>query len=704
MTIPTFRRLTLAVSSFVALALAIPAALAAPRAFEIADYYRTAFLGSPGLSPDGSRVVFTVRQYDLEQARNWTELWLMQADGSKLRQLTHGERNPSSPTFSHNGKQLFFVDDRGDGSHLWRLPVDGGEATQLTKFEVELSDPVVSPDGKWIAAAAGVYPECGADGACNKEMAETREAGELDAHMADTLLYRHWTSWADGRRQHILLIDATTGEVVRDLTPGDFESPIFELGGGRGYTWSPDSTELTFVSNRDEDQATSTNADLWTVPIAGGEPKNLTAGNEGWDGSPLYSPDGKQIAFRSQAIAGYESALFRLAVHDRESGKTRYPSAEAKFDDWVDEMAWTPDSKSLVFQAGVKGRNPLYRIDLTTGKIAPLFVDGTIGHWELTPDGRDVIYSRRTIGDPTEVFRRSLAAPAKSKQLPDFNRELKAEVDIRQAEEIWVQGDGDYEIQLFVVKPHGFDPEKKYPLILNVHGGPQSQWMDSYRGDWQVYPGKGYVVAFANPTGSNGFGQDFVDAIGCDWGGRVYRDLMKVTDALEELPYVDKKRMGTMGWSYGGYMMMWFQGHTDRFKAQAAMMGVYDLPSMWGSTEELWFVEKDLCGVPWESKEYERWSPSRYVANFKTPALVITGERDYRVPYAQSLHYFSSLQRMKVPSRLVVFPGSGHWPGWYEMAFYYLAHLDWFHEHLGGGEPPYDVEQFLRNRTFAKEE
>ena len=225
--------------------------------------------------------------------------------------------------------------------------------------------------------------------------------------------------------------------------------------------------------------------------------------------------------------------------------------------------------------------------------------------------------------------------------------------------------------------------------------------MDSYRGDWQVYPGKGYVVAFANPTGSTGRGQDFVDGIGCDWGGRVYRDLMKVTDALAALPWIDEERMGAMGWSYGGYMMMWFQGHTDRFKAQAAMMGVYDLRSMHGATEELWFPEKDLCGTPWDSEEYERWSPSMFVENFKTPALVITGELDYRVPYTQSLQYFTALQRRNVPSRLIVFPGAGHWPGWYEMAFYYLAHVDWFHEYLGGGKPDWKLEDFLRNRVFT---
>ena len=689
---------------FVFSILIVPAVNAAPRAFEIADYYRTTMVGSPVLSPDGSRVVFGVAHYRLEEAKDWSEIWLMHSDGSGLRQLTYGEGHPSGPQFSPDGKSILFADDRGDGGQFWILPVDGGEARQLTTFEVELSDPVYSPDGKWLAATASVFPECGADGPCNKEMAETWQDGKLNAHMADSLLYRHWTYWSDGQKPHVFLIDAKTGDVVRDLTPGDFESPIFMLGGGRGYAWSPDSKEIAFASNREKDQAATTNSDVWIVPIDGGTPKNLTASNKGWDGAPLYSPDGKHIAFRSQAIAGYEAAQFRLAIYDRRDGATRYLIDQANFDDWVDEMAWSPDSQSLIFEAGVKGRNPLHRVDLKSGKLTKLFVDGSIGHWELTAAGTEVIYGRRKIGEPGEIFRRSLSGRKPATQLTDFNKALKAEVDIRPAEEIWVKGDGDYEVQVFVVKPHDFDPAKKYPLILNVHGGPQGQWSDSYRGDWQVYPGKGYVVAFANPTGSSGRGQAFLDAIGCDWGGRVFRDLMNVTDALEALPYVDGDRMGSMGWSYGGYMMMWFQGHTDRFKAQAAMMGVYDLPSMWGSTEELWFVEKDMCGVPWESKEYQRWSPSNYVANFKTPTLVVTGEQDYRVPYTQSLNYFSGLQKMGVPSRLVVLPDAGHWPSWYEMAFYYLVHLDWFHAHLGGGEPPYDPQEFLRNRVFKTED
>jgi dipeptidyl aminopeptidase/acylaminoacyl peptidase len=320
----------------------------------------------------------------------------------------------------------------------------------------------------------------------------------------------------------------------------------------------------------------------------------------------------------------------------------------------------------------------------------------------VAKNGRDVFYIRRSVGEPSEIYRAEIGetfAPSRRK-LTHVNEALQNEVDIRPAETMWVTGADNARVEVFIVKPHNFDPSKKYPLILNVHGGPQSQWADAFRGDWQVYPGAGYVVAFPNPHGSTGYGQEFTAEISGDWGGKVYEDLMKVTDALEKLPYVDANRMGAMGWSYGGYMMNWFEGHTTRFKALASMMGIFDNRSFFGATEELWFPEWDLKGQPWNSALYEQFSPSNYVKNFKTPCLVITGERDYRVPYTQGLQMFTSLQKMNVPSRLIVYSEAGHWPNWYEMALYYTAHLEWFSKYLGGGGAPWNTEAFLRNSVF----
>jgi len=684
------------------------AAQAAPngkRAMEIADYYRCAGVSAPTLSPDGKHMVFTVKRQDLEAGKSSVEIWMADVDGANARALTPGKKTDGNPSFSPDGRTISFTSNRSGTSQLWTMPIDGGEARQLTDFALGLDGPVWSPDGRYLACTTEVFPECGIDVAKNQRIQKGLDDGKLKVHVADELLYRHWTSWHDGKRTHIVLVDASSGAVVKDMTPGPFEAPIFQLGGGRGYDFSPDGKELAYVSNHDAKQAESTNADVWIVPVDGAVTEttavNVTAANRGWDGAPLYSPDGKSIAFLSQETAGYESDLKRLAVMDRATKRVRYLTSRANFDDMVDDMRWTRDAKQLVFQADYRGRTPLFRVDAGGGTPEQVLVHGTIGGFELSPDGATAVYARRTVGEPAEIFSARLGGDRRVR-LTTFNEAIEREIDFRPAEEMWIEGEGGYKIQCFVVKPHGFDPARKYPLVMNVHGGPQSQWTDAFRPDWQVYPAKGYVVAFANPTGSTGFGQAFTDAITGDYGGRVYRDLMRVADALERLPFVDAKRMGVMGWSFGGYMSMWIEGQTDRFACNAAMMGIFDLPSFYGATEELWFPEHDMKGTPWTSDLYRKWSPSQHVANFKTPALVISGELDYRCPYTQSLSYYTALQKMGVPSRLVILPNAGHWPAWHEMAFYLNAHLDFFHTYLGGEPAPYDVREHARNLAFEK--
>jgi dipeptidyl aminopeptidase/acylaminoacyl peptidase len=670
------------------------------RAFTIEDLCRIRALAHLQLSPDGATVAFTVAANDLARAKHVEHIWLMNANGTNARQFTRGDAGETSPVFSPDGSRIAFVSSRNGSSNIYIIPSGGGEATQFTHVSTGVADPLWSPDGKWIVFSSDVYPECGADDACNKKITDRWSKGPLQAHMTDGLLYRHWTSWKDGTRTHILIADVGSG-AVRDLTPGNFDSPMFQLSGPLQYDFSPDSSELAFVSDHDADPASSTNGDVWLVPVASeGQARNITAANPAFDGTPRYSPDGKYIAYRTQKQPGYESDLFRLALYDRAAGTSRVLTES--FHDWVDDYQWAADSKSLFFTAPVEGDQPVFQVSVDSGGIRQVLSDNSIDGFCLDRDAREIIFIHRSTGEPAEIFSAELsgAKTPQPKRLSHFNDKVADEVDIRPADRMWVTGAAGAKIEVFIVKPHGFDATKKYPLILNVHGGPQQQWQDAFRGDWQVYPGAGYVVAFANPHGSTGYGQEFTAEISGDWGGEPFEDLMKVTDELAKLPYVDANRMGAMGWSYGGYMMDWFEGHTDRFKAIASMMGVFDLRSMAGATEELWFPEWEFKGDPWNSQQYVKFSPSYFVQNFKTPCLVISGEKDFRVPYTQSLQMFTSLQKMNVPSRLIIYSNAGHWPSWYEMALYYTAHLEWFHKYLGGDPPPWTTEQFLRNAVF----
>ena len=698
------RRFTCAVCAGVLLTVVLAGpALAQKRAFTIEDVYRVQSVSDVQISPDGRRVAYVLGASDLGRARRQSHLWMMNADGTGARQITFSDKSESAPRFSPDGQWLAFVSTRGGDANLYLMPIAGGDSRALTKVTTGVSDPVWSPDSRWIAFSTDVYPECGADAACNKRIADRWREGPLQAHMADSLLYRHWTGWQDGTRTHIFLVGVPGGE-VRDLTPGQEDSPAFQLGGPVQYAFSPDSTELVFSSKRVPDPASSTNNDLWLVPLtdASAPPRNITAANRAFDGSPAYSPDGRWIAYRTQQQPGYESDLFRLALYDRRTGTSRVITES--FRNWITDFHWSADSRSIYFLADVEGQTPLHQMEIASGRIAPILTHASIDEFAVAPGEKQVLFTSRAVAQPVEIYAADLgpSGAAGVRALTRHNEAFLNEVDVRPVESIWVPGALGAKVQVFIVKPHGFDPAKKYPLILNVHGGPQMQWTDGFRADWQVYPGAGYIVAFPNPHGSTGYGQEFTAAISGDWGGAVFEDLMKVTDALAKLPYVDAARMGAMGWSYGGYMMDWFAGHTDRFKAIASMMGVYDLRSMYGATEELWFPEWELKGTPWTSALFEKWSPSNAVASFKTPTLVISGERDYRVPYTQSLQFFTALQKQGVPSRLIIFSEAGHWPSWYEMALYYTAHLEWFQKYLGGGGAPWTSDAFLRNAVFDK--
>ena len=666
------------------------------KAFTIADLYKVNYPGNPVVSPNGEKVAFTVTHYDLPKGKSMTNIYVMDTNGENQQKITDNDKSNSSPMWTSDSQNLYYVSTEDGTSQIYHYSFATKQSEQVTNFSMGVDAPVLSPNNKLIAFAAEVYPECGADSQANAKTDSLAENGPTQAYLADHLLFRHWTTYAAGKRSHVIIFNLEN-RTYTDVTPGDYVSPTFMLGGGVGYNFSPNSKELCYVSKHVEHPEASTNADLFLVPVTGGKAQNITKANEAWDGWPTYSPDGKYIAYRTQKIPGYESDLFRLALYNRETGKTQVISGD--FNNWIDDFKWNADSKSIVFTAEGPGNIPAYSIDIKSEKITPVLKDKAIYSFDLDPKG-NFYYSASTTGKPTELYKLS-DKKDDPVQLTSFNKELEATVDIRPSDTMWVAGADNHPVEVFIVKPHNFDPNKKYPLILNVHGGPQGQWMNSFRGDWQVYPGAGYVVAYPNPHGSTGYGQEYTREISGDWGGKPFEDLMKLTDALAKLSYVDSTRMGAMGWSYGGYMMNWFQAKTKRFKCLASMMGLYDLRSMWGTTEELWFPNFDLKGQPWNSDLYKKFSPSEYTQNFATPTLIVTGQLDFRVPYTQSIQYFTTLQTLGIPSRLIILKNDGHWPNNVKsMPLYYDAHLDWFHKYLGGDPAPYDIKKLVKNQVF----
>ena len=667
------------------------------KAFTLDDLYKIKSVKDAQISPDGKRIAFSVTQYNLSRGTTNADIYLMDSDGKNLIRLTNNKADDTHPRWHKDGKHILFISTRVDGPQAWIIRADGGEAGQLTDFKMGVSDAEWLGDGFKIVFSSTVFPDLGADNTANEQREKSLTTGPLQAHLADELLYRHWTYWKDGKREHILEYDPDT-DAYRDLTPGDFDFPAF----GGSFAVSPDGRKVVVESNHDKNEYETTNKDLFNIDVKSLKSVNLTKTNKAYDGQPEFSPNGRYLAYVRQLKPGFESDRSRLMLYDYKTGKIK--TLTEKLDYSVAMPHWGPDSKTIYFRVQEKGKLPLYKADVTSGKIGKVVQFATVDDYDIAPDGKWMALTHRAIAAPREIFRtdtRFLKKNKKYRRLTSFNRKIEQTVDLRPPQEVWIDSPTGQKVHAFLIKPHNFDPTKKYPAIINVHGGPQGQWTDGFRGDWQMYPGAGYVLIFPNPHGSTGYGQAYTDEISGDYGGKVFQDVMAVTDYLAKLPYVDENRLGAMGWSYGGYMMNWLQGHTTRFKAIVSMMGLYDLKSFYGATEELWFPQWDLGGVPWQSPQYVKWSPDNYVKNFQTPTLIITGERDYRVPYTQSLEYFTALRKKNIDARLIVFKNDGHWPSFIKsMPFYYNAHLDWFHKYLGGAPAPYDMKKMWLNQAY----
>jgi len=682
--------LTLGVSLTI---LAAPAAFAQKRPVTVDDLFKFKRVSDPQVSPDGRYVVYVVSEVLFEENRTQSDLWLVEMTTGKARALTSTPKNESHPRWSPDGQWIAFQSNRDGDTQIWLLPLAGGEARKLTALSTGAYSPVWAPTGDKIAFVSDVFAEFSekpfaeAD-RLNREKLDAREKSKVKVRIVTELLYRHWDSWNDGRRKHLFVVDVKDGAAVgepRNVTPGenDAQPTSSTFSAGDEFAFSPDGKSLAFTATPlpTREHAWSTNHDIWLVNLDTFERRQVTT-NPGADGFPRFSPDGRRLAYRSQARSGFEADKWQIKVLDLETGRHR--SLTENWDRSVEDFIWTPDGQRLFFLAQEAGGEPIWSVDANVGGTPTLHKQGGVhAGLSLTSDGGVLVFSHHSATQPTEVHAMNLgnADVSEPRVLTETNAALLAQLEMNPLESVTVQGADGADVQMWLLKPPGFDAQKKYPLVFWVHGGPQGAWMDAwgYRWNPQVWAAQGYVIALPNPRGSTGFGQQFTDEISRDWGGKVFADLMACMDWLEQQPFIDATRVAAAGASYGGYMMNWFQGHTDRFRTLVTHCGVYNLESMYGTTEELWFTEWDT-GIPWKNEDQLKWSPHKYAANFKTPNLIIHNDLDFRVPLSEGMQLFTALQRQGVPSKLIMFPDEGHWVNkpqnselWHKEIFAWLA-------------------------------
>jgi dipeptidyl aminopeptidase/acylaminoacyl peptidase len=691
-----------------------------PMTFE--DMMKMKRLGETAVSADGKWLAYSVTTVNLEQNTKTAELWLQAIAGGEPQKLAVARPGDSGPQFASDGRSVLFLSGREGGQQVWIAPFDPATGAtsnpkKLTAIATEADNPLWSPDGHSVLFTSAVYPDCpaitpadgGAGNRCNADRDAALAASKVKAQIFTHLLYRHWNHYTGDKRSHLFVASVETG-AVRDLTPNDpHDVPPFSLGGGGGFAISPDSKELAFTENLDEEPAISVSAKIFTLDLTNPAAKPVAVSNSlGGNFNPAYSPDGKWLAWRSEARAGYEADKFRLMLYDRQakvvedllsSAIVFSPGPKpAKFDLWVDEFHWDENSKLIYFTSGDRGQSPIYSISLEHkqldryGKMHGEW-SGIQGVWVnrrfrlLGTLVRVDMPSEVVLADPLETndssrtmivtFDNSTPTKEITQQEYDpvvvthLNDALLAQLDLPAMESFWFTAADKTKLEGFLIRPPGFDPAKKYPLKFLIHGGPQGAWGDSwsYRWNAELFAANGYVVVMINPRGSTGYGQAIVDGVNGDWGGKPFTDLMTGLDYAEmHYPFIDKTRECALGASYGGYMANWVLGHTDRFKCIVSHDGMFNPESAYGTTEELWFNEWEFKGKPWDyygkpddENPYRKWSPMMSAKNFKTPTLVIHGQLDYRLDVSEGFQLFDTLQRLKVPSKMLYFPDEGHW-------------------------------------------
>jgi dipeptidyl aminopeptidase/acylaminoacyl peptidase len=672
-------------------ALVASGVIAAPRGFTVEDMVSMERVGSPAVSPDATRVIYTVRTTDLAKNRGHTELWMVDLRAGKPvpQRLTSDAASSSDPEWSASGDAVYFLSSRSGSSQVWRLAVTGGEPTRVTDLALDVDNFRMAPNGERIALSMAVFRDC-PDLACTKARLEKTASDKTSGLVYDRLFARHWDTWSDGR--NAVLFSAPVDSSGRVTAPPvslsgslDGDVPSKPFGDREEYRFSPDGKTIVFSARiAGKTEAWSTNFDLFSVPAAGGAaPRNLTPDNPAWDTKAIYSPNGRTMAYLAMARPGFEADRFQIMLMDVASGAKR-KLAEA-WDRSPGSIAWSADGKAIIADAEDVGNHRLFAIDVANGKVRPLTDKGAIGGFDVRRD--TVVYALSNLQSGAQLFSQKLSG-GKAVQLTHQNADKLADVKFGEFEQFSFAGANGDTVYGYVMKPWNATPGGKYPIAFLVHGGPQGSFGNgwSYRWNPQVYAGAGYATVFIDFHGSTGYGQKFTDSISNDWGGKPLEDLQKgLAAAVAKYPWLDRERSCALGASYGGYMMNWIQGNwADGFKCIVNHDGVFDVRGMAYSTEEQWFTDWENGGAQFNVPDnYERFNPVNFVSKWKTPMLVVQGDLDFRIPTAQGLSAFTALQRRGIESKLLVFPDENHWvlkPG--NSLFWHHTVLSWLDQHI----------------------
>lgn len=637
--------------------------------FSVYDMLAMKRLSDPQVSPDGKYVVFVLRETDLEANLGRADLWLarlpcgglVRTDGNDLRRLTSHPEADSNPRWTPDSNSIYFLSTRGGSSQVWRIQIDGGEAQQVTNLPLDVGNLVVSPDGRYIAYTADVFPDYNA--ASTKAKLDEIKQKKSSGRIYEQIFVRHWDTWKDGRRSHLFVMPLSSSEPVDVMKGMDADTPSKPFGEPEEITFTSDSKAIIFTA-RDvgKQEPWSTDFDLYLAPVDGCEPpKCLTEENKAWDTNPVFSPDGKTLAYLAMNRPGYEADRFRIVLYSWPEGKKRVLTEN--WDRSPSSICWSADSKTIHAAAENIGQKSLFTIDVKTGDVRTIVKDGTISSFGVAEDR--IIYGLDNLCSPVELYS---VKPDGSNitKLTNINAENLAAVRMGEYEQFSFKGWNNEIVYGYVFRPIDFDPNNKYPVAFLIHGGPQGSFGNHFHYRWnpQVYAGAGYAVVMVDFHGSIGYGQAFTDSIRGDWGGKPLEDLKKgLAAALERYKWMDGDRVAALGASFGGYMINWIAGNwPDRFRCLVNHDGTLDERMAYFDTEELWFPEWDYGGTPWENPQaYEKYNPVNFVKNWKTPMLVIHGGLDFRIPESQGLATFNALQRRGIPSKLLYFSDENHW-------------------------------------------